>query len=70
MLPPSITSICVTLEHILHSTNSLHQPMIYKETQVPPIILICGQMLQLNEYETAPNSIQLSQNLTLNCLLT
>ena len=26
-------------------------------------------MIQLNKYETAPNFIQLSQNLTLDCLL-
>ena len=28
-----------------------------------------GNYLQLNKYETAPNFIQLSQNLTSNCLL-
>ena len=29
----------------------------------------CLQQVQLNEYETAPNFIQLSQNLTRDCLL-
>ena len=36
------------------------------------IIYILGKyyyILQLNKYETAPNFIQLSQNLTLDCLL-
>ena len=63
MLPLSITSICVTLEHISHLTNGLHQPRIYKETQEPPTIL------QLNKYETDPYFLQIFQSNTSVCLI-
>ena len=46
----------------LHRLN--YEPQFYKKKKVIKSIEI-----QLNKYETAPNFIQLTQNLTWDCLL-